>query len=308
MSCPDPLASQAPSSPMMDDRSPRIRLTLSIWTLVLIGSVLVEARRLPPGLTALLVPYLVLMAWHWMSRLRRRGSGEPAIWCDGAAGSPSDDESGECADSPGSGDRPGSINPHQPASADPPAEQASPRSRRGRARRRVKAHEPEPLAASWVQVQPGRFVRFEEISPEHAVDESGGGSRIDAPHGATPLAETAVTPEAGSIPAATETAVTESESGVDHVYRDVAETIVPEDREIGEEAIAGTVATTAYLIGCPPGAAEDPGSSPPSSGARSEVEADDRREDTVEAETPEIELGWDKPVDLARWHEEQRAI
>src|SRR5262245_8966949 len=147
MSCPDPLASQTSSSPMMDDRSPRIHLTLTIWTLLLIGSVLVDARRLPPGLTALLVPYLVLMAWHWMSRLRQRDPGEPAISRDGAAGSPSDDESGECADSPGSGDRPGSINPHLPASPDPPAEQTSPPSRRGRARR-VKAHEPEPLAAS----------------------------------------------------------------------------------------------------------------------------------------------------------------
>ena len=153
---------------MMDDRSPRIHLTLTIWTLLLIGSVLVEARRLPPGLTVLLLPYLVLMAWHWMSRLRRRGSGEPAISRDGAAGSPSDDESDECADSPGSDDCPGSIN--LPSRHCRPASGAgfAPSSRRGRARRRPKAHEPEPSAASWVQVRPGRFVRVEEISPEHS--------------------------------------------------------------------------------------------------------------------------------------------
>src|SRR5262245_41480994 len=156
---------------MMDDRSPRIHLSLTIWTLLLIGSVLVEVRRLPPGLTALLVPYLVLMAWHWMSCLRQRDPGEPAIARDDAAESPSVDESGECADSRGSGDRPGSIDPQQPASPCPPAEQTSPPSRRGRARRRAKALDPEPLAASWIQVRPGRFIRVEEISPQHPADE-----------------------------------------------------------------------------------------------------------------------------------------
>ena len=126
MSCPDPLSSQAPTSPMMDGRSPRIHLSLTIWTLVLIGSVLVEPRHLPPGLTVLLVPYLVLMAWHWMVVSADGTLVEPAICCDDAAGSPSDDESDECADFPGSGDRPGSIDPHSRHRADPPEEPASP--------------------------------------------------------------------------------------------------------------------------------------------------------------------------------------
>ena len=254
MTCPDPLSSRTPTSPMMDGRSPRIHLCLTIWTLLLIGLVLVEIRHLPPGLTVLLVPYLALMARHWIGRLRQRDQIEPAMPLDDAAGSPSDDEPDECADSSGSGDRSGYDDSPQPASPRPTEEQATPPSRRGRARRRPRAPEVEPLAASWVQVRPGRFVRVEEMSSEHPADESGGDSRPDEPHGATPPDEPGATLEAGSIPAATDTDVTESESGVDHVYRDVAETIVPEDREIGEEAIAGSLATTAYLIGCPPGA------------------------------------------------------
>jgi hypothetical protein len=43
---------------MKDGRSPRIHLSLTIWTLLLIGLVLVEIRHLPPGVTMLLVPYL----------------------------------------------------------------------------------------------------------------------------------------------------------------------------------------------------------------------------------------------------------
>ena len=168
---------------MMDDRSPRIHLTLTVWTLVLIGLVLVEARRLPPGLTALLVPYLVLMAWHWMSRLRRAGlwrAGDLARRCRRIS---LGRRVGRMCRFPRIWRRPGSNKPHQPASPRPPAEQASPRSRRGRARRRVRAHEPEPLAASWVQVRPGRFVRFEEISPEHPVDESAAAAGSSASRG-----------------------------------------------------------------------------------------------------------------------------
>jgi hypothetical protein len=56
MTFPDPLSSRTPTSPMMDGRSPRIHLSLTIWTLLLIGLVLVEIRHLSPGLTVLLVP------------------------------------------------------------------------------------------------------------------------------------------------------------------------------------------------------------------------------------------------------------
>ena len=107
MTCPDPLSSRTPTSPMMDGRSPRIHLSLTIWTLVLIGLVLVEIRRLPPGLTVLLVPYLALMARHWIGRLRQRDSDRAGDPLDDAGGSPSDDEPDERADSPGSGGRSG---------------------------------------------------------------------------------------------------------------------------------------------------------------------------------------------------------
>src|SRR5262245_4050938 len=79
--------SRTPTSPMLDGRSPRIHLALTIWTALLIGLVLVEIRRLPPGLTALLVPYLAVTAWLCLTRLRQREHAEPAMSLDDTAAS-----------------------------------------------------------------------------------------------------------------------------------------------------------------------------------------------------------------------------
>src|SRR5262245_33330077 len=151
---------------MMDGRTPRIHLCLTIWTLLLIGVVLVEIRHLSPVLTVLLLPYLAVMARHWIIRLRQRDQIELAMPLGDAADAPFDDESDARADSPGSGGRSDYDDSPQPASPRPTDEPATPSSRRGRARRRPKAPQVEPLAASWVQVQPGRFVRIQERSSE----------------------------------------------------------------------------------------------------------------------------------------------
>src|SRR5262249_44701368 len=166
--------------------------------------------------------------------------------------------------------------------------QVTPPSRRTRARRRTRTPEPEPSVASWVQVRPGRFVRVDEMAPGPPADEAHGDSGSDAPHGATSSDEPGVTPKAGSIPADTEAAVSESEPEVDHADRITAETVVPDDREIGEEAILGSLATTTHLIGCPSGDLDDPGSSLATSGTRPEVESDDGGEELFRAEMPEI--------------------
>ena len=57
---------------MTDGWPPRTARFLTAWTVLLLGLVLVEIRHLPPVLAALLVPYLVLMAWHGVAGLRRR--------------------------------------------------------------------------------------------------------------------------------------------------------------------------------------------------------------------------------------------
>jgi hypothetical protein len=44
------------------------------------------------------------------------------------------------------------------------------------------------------------------------------------------------------------------------------------------------------------------------SGAGPEIEADDRGEEMLRAESPEMDLGWEELVDLGRRHEEQQAI
>src|SRR5262245_33958155 len=111
---------------MLDARSPRIDLSLTIWTLVLIGLVLVEIRRLPPGFTALLVPYLVVMARQRIIGLRQRDQNEPAMSLNDAAGSPSRDEPEGCADSPGSGDRSGCDDAPMPESPRPTEEPVTP--------------------------------------------------------------------------------------------------------------------------------------------------------------------------------------
>jgi hypothetical protein len=126
--------------------------------------------------------------------------------------------------------------------------------------------------------------------------------------GRSPRIHVALTPKAGSIPAATEADVSGSEVGARHTETDTAETAGPDDREIGEGAITASMATITHLIGVPSGDPEDPGRSPPRSRAGSEVEPDDRREEMLGAEMPEMDSGRDEPVDLARWHERQRAI
>jgi hypothetical protein len=226
---------------MMDGRSPRIHLSLTIWTLLLIGLVLVEIRRLPPGLTVLLVPYLALMARHWIGRLRQRDQIEPAISLDDSPASPSEDEPDERADSSGSDGRSGDDDSPQQASPRPTEEPATPPSWRGRARR-PRALQVEPLAASWVQVRPGRFVRIEEVSPEHADD-----SRPDEPHGATPCDVPGAPLEAGSTSADADAEVCESEIEVEasHAGQDPTGAIVPEVRGEGSAESDGSPGSTA---------------------------------------------------------------
>jgi hypothetical protein len=117
-----------------------------------------------------------------------------------------------------------------------------------------------------------------------------------------------VTSEAGSIPADTEAAVVESDPVTDHAGGKTAEIIVPDDPEIGRGAILGSLATTTYLIGCPPGDPEDPGSSLATSGMRLEGESDDSGEEMSRAEVPERDLAGDESVDRPRRLEEPRAI
>lgn len=211
MTGPDPLSTRTPTSPMMDGQSPRTHLFLTIWTLLLIGLILVEIRHLPPGLTVLLVPYLALMARHWIGRLRQRGHTEPVMSQDDAAGSPSDDEPDECADSLGSDGCSSYDDSPRPTLSPPTEESATPPSRRGRARRRPRAPEVEPSAASWVQIGPGRFIRVEEMVPEHPSAKSDGNDCPDEPHEAMSHDEVETAPEADSIPADDDTDVSESQ-------------------------------------------------------------------------------------------------
>jgi hypothetical protein len=196
---------------MMDGRSPRTYPALTLWTLVLIGLVLAEVRHLPPGLTVLLVPYLALMARHWIGRLRKRDHIEPLMPLDNAAERPSDDEPHDRTDSTGSDGRADCDDPAQPVSPGSAEGQATPSTRRGRARRVLRVPEVEPHVASWVQVQPGRFVRVEEVSPGHPADESGSESRPDEPYEAAPLDVPGTPLEAISIPADGDADVPESQ-------------------------------------------------------------------------------------------------
>ena len=188
---------------MIDGRSPWIHLSLTIWTLLLIGVVLVESRHLPLSLMVLLVPYLVLMARHWIGRLHQRDHVHPGMFLDDAGGSPGDDEPEDRADSPESGGRSACDDSPPPASLHPTEEQPTLPSRRVRARRRPKAPQIEPLsAASWVQVQPGRFIRVEEMTPEQPADETDSDNRTDESDGATPSDELGAPLEAADSPAA----------------------------------------------------------------------------------------------------------
>jgi hypothetical protein len=196
---------------MMDGRSPLIQLSLAIWTL-LISLVLVEIRRLPPGLTVLLVPYLALMARYWIGRLRQPGQIEPAIPRDDEAGSPPDDEPDECADSPMSIDRSGCDDCTVAVSFHPTEEPAPQPSRRGRARRRPRAPEVESSAASWAQIGPGRFIRVKEKVPEHPADESDGNACPDEPYLAMSHDGVDTAPEADPISTDADAVIPEPEA------------------------------------------------------------------------------------------------
>jgi hypothetical protein len=156
---------------MTDGWRPRTALILMPWTLLLLGLVLVEIRHLPPVLAALLVPYLALMAWHGAAGLRRRtviGQMEPH---EGGSQSRSDDGADDEADSPVTAGLSGTGAIPVPDPSPPSDGQTLPMPpRRGRARRRPPT--PEPSSASWVQVQPGRFLRVEEPSPPDQPDDS----------------------------------------------------------------------------------------------------------------------------------------
>jgi hypothetical protein len=211
---------------MKDGRSPRIHLFLTIWTLLLIGLVLVEIRHLSPGLTVLLVPYLALMARHWVGRLRQRGRIEPAMHRDEAVGSPPDDEPDECVDSPTSIDRSGCDDCPMPVFLHPAEEPSPPPLPRSRARRRPRAPEVEPSAASWVQIGPGRFIRVEEKAPEHPAAESDGNDGPDEPHEAMSHDEVETAPEADPISTDADAVIPEPEAR--YVLRDSTHAIIPE--------------------------------------------------------------------------------
>jgi len=208
----------------MDAPSPRIHLCLTIWTLLLIGVVLVESRHLPLGLTVLLVPYLALMARHGIGRLRKRDLNEPAMPLDDKAETPEDDDPDERADFPGSGGHSGDGDSSQPASPRPTEEPPALSSRQVRARRRPKAPQVGPLTASWVQVQPGRFVRVEEMSPGHPADESDSDSRPNEPQSVEPEAPLET---AGSPAAVAGAEVSGSEVGANHANEEVAGATAP---------------------------------------------------------------------------------
>jgi hypothetical protein len=146
------------------------------------------------------------------------------------------------------------------------------------------------------------------MEPGPAADEPDGDSGSDAPHGATSADELGETSAAGSIPADTEAAVALSEPGPDHAGRNTAEIVVPDDREIGEEATLGSLATATYLIVCPAGDPDDPGRSLATSGTRPEGESDGSGEHMFRAEMPVMDAGWDEPLDRPRRHEGQVAI
>jgi hypothetical protein len=252
MTCPDPPGSRTPTSTMMHGRSPRIRLPFTTWTLLLIGLVLLEIRYLPPGLTALLVPYLAVMAWHCIDPLREGVRSEPAMPLIESVGSPSDDEPegpvGATApyDPSGSSDSPDAVPPH------PPVEKAMAASRRGRAKRRPKTPEAGPSATGWVQVRPGRFVRVGDPSPEHPAVESNI-SRPDEPHGSLATHAPGAPPETGSTPAGGESDVAGSAPVASPVEPAATEAIVLEEGEMGQEPIAVSPATSAPSIGRPSG-------------------------------------------------------
>jgi hypothetical protein len=211
---------------MKDGRSPRIHLFLTIWTLLLIGLVLVEIRHLPPGLTVLLVPYLALMARHWVGRLRQPGHIEPAMPREEAAGSPSDDEPDDFADPLGSDGCSISDDSPRPTLPRPTEEPSPPPLQRSRSRRRPRAPEVEPSAASWVQIGPGRFIRVEQKVPEHPAAESDGNDCPDEPQWAMSHDGVDRAPEADPISTDANAVIPEPEAR--YVLRDSTHAMIPE--------------------------------------------------------------------------------
>ncbi len=292
---------------MLNGQSPRIQLSLTIWTLLLIALVLVEIRHVPAGLTVLLVPYLVLMAWHWMRRLRHRDHGEPALSLDDAAESPSDDGPDQRADSPGPAEHSGYNDSPLPASLRPTEEQATLPSRRGRARRRSSTPEGESLAASWVQIRPGQLRpggrdgagapgrRPRRRQPDrraasgYAARRAGGdpGGRLDPRGSRSRCLRVRGRGESRR----------ERDSRAPRPGR-------PEDRCGSDHRVARHRHIPHRL---PARRSRMSGSSPPRSGAGAEVEPDDRRQEMFRAEMPEMDPGRDEPIDLARRHDLQQA-
>jgi hypothetical protein len=79
----------------------------------------------------------------------------------------------------------------------------------------------------WVQVQPGRFVRVEEMPPEHPADKPDGDSRPDESDGAMPSEEPVVTLEAGQTPADADTEESGSEVEVSHANEEATDATAP---------------------------------------------------------------------------------
>jgi hypothetical protein len=193
---------------MTDGWPPRTARLLTTWTLLLLGLVLVEIRHLPPVLAALLVPYLALMTWHGVSGLRRRAMIGQDDGADSEAGSPGTAETTEMAATP--------VPDPDPASDDLPLPP-----RRGRTRRRPRTPETEPSAASWVQVQPGRFVRVEETTSPDQPDD-------------IPPSDPGATQEAVLTPEVLDPEVIEPE--VEVPYEPSQDTSGPEDQGEGSAA------------------------------------------------------------------------
>src|SRR5262249_6164926 len=127
----------------------------------------------------------------------------------------------------GSGGRFGYDNSPNPALLRPAEEKLTLPSRQVRTRRRPKTPQAEPLSASWVQVQPGRFLRVEEMAPAQPADETDNDSRPDEPDGAPPSAEPGATLEAGSTPADADAEVSESGVEANHAKEDAADATAP---------------------------------------------------------------------------------
>jgi hypothetical protein len=173
-----------------------------IWTGVLTVLVVAASRSLPTSLVVLLLPYLVLVAWHLLAQNAPRPTKLHLLPLDsgGAPRAPTSPEVVACTPTGGSDERVEASN-SRGTNIDPVDPHGSPpvETRRVRGRRRSKPMPPAvPVPVPWVQVGPGRYVRGEVPDPaHHHPAEPSLGDVIEA---ATPEAEkpSEAVPEEGS--------------------------------------------------------------------------------------------------------------